>query len=158
MAKVELTTRIAAPIERCFDLALSIDLHTDSVQATGERAIEGVKSGLIALDETVTWRGKHFGMTWEHTSRITALNRPKYFRDTMVTSAFKKFEHEHFFSRASGMTVMKDILTFEAPFGPLGTIVDGLILRAHMNALLIRRNDYIKRVAESEAWRKYLVA
>jgi hypothetical protein len=25
-----------------------------------------------------------------------------------------------------------------------------------MNALLIRRNDYIKRVAQTEDWRKYL--
>jgi ligand-binding SRPBCC domain-containing protein len=132
-------------------------LHADSVQSTGERAIGGTTSGLISLHEVVTWRGRHFGMDWEHTSRITALNRPKYFRDTMVEGAFKNFEHEHFFSRASGMTVMKDILRFEAPGGPLGTIVDGLILRAHMNAFLIRHNDFLKRVAESEDWHKYLI-
>jgi ligand-binding SRPBCC domain-containing protein len=158
MAKVELTTRIDAPIDRCFDLALSIDLHMDSVQASGERAIKGIQSGLIGLNETVTWRGKHFGITWEHTSRVTDYERPKHFRDIMVKGAFKFFIHDHYFSRASGMTVMKDVLLFEAPFGTLGTIVDGLILRAHMNALLMRRNDYIKRVAESENWRKYLLA
>ena len=158
MAKVELTTRIDAPIERCFDLALSIDLHMDSVQASGERAISGVQAGLIGLNETVTWRGRHFGITWEHTSRVTTLERPKHFRDVMVKGAFKYFMHDHYFSRASGMTVMKDVLQFEAPLGALGTIVDGLILRAHMNALLIRRNDYIKRVAQTEDWRKYLLA
>jgi len=39
---IELEIRIAAPIERVFDLARSIDLHVDSTAGTGERAIAGV--------------------------------------------------------------------------------------------------------------------
>ena len=47
MIRIELVTRIAAPIERCFDLARSIDLHMASTDWTGERAIAGVTSELI---------------------------------------------------------------------------------------------------------------
>jgi hypothetical protein len=36
MAIIELTTEIDAPISRVFDLARSIDLHTDSTSETGD--------------------------------------------------------------------------------------------------------------------------
>ncbi len=52
MTKTELTTQINAPIERCFDLARSIDLHIESTKQTGEQAIVGCTSGLIGLGET----------------------------------------------------------------------------------------------------------
>jgi hypothetical protein len=63
MPLIELTTIIAAPIERCFDLARSIDLHKLSTEGTEEEAIAGVTSGLIGKDQQVTWRARHFGIT-----------------------------------------------------------------------------------------------
>jgi len=42
MNKIELYTHIHAPIDRCFDLARSIDLQKLSVKATNEVAIAGV--------------------------------------------------------------------------------------------------------------------
>jgi len=62
---------INAPIERCFDLARDIDFHQRSLTDTGERAIGGVTSGLIALGETVTWEATHFGVRQRLTVRIT---------------------------------------------------------------------------------------
>src|SRR5207249_4791585 len=88
MTRIVLLTSIASPIERCFDLARSIDLHMASTNWSGERAIAGVTSGLIGAWQEVTWRGRHFGFTLTHTSRITAYERPKYFQDCMVRAAF----------------------------------------------------------------------
>lgn len=62
MACLELTTLIAAPVERVFDLARSIDMHQDSMKGSGESAIAGVTSGLIGEGEEVTWRARHFGV------------------------------------------------------------------------------------------------
>lgn len=45
MAVIILKTQIAAPIEKCFDLCRSIDLHLKSMQHTDERAIDGRTSG-----------------------------------------------------------------------------------------------------------------
>ena len=79
MPRIELFTTIHAPIERVFDLARSIDLHSDSLAGTGERAVGGVTAGLIGPGETVTWRARHFGV-WQHlTSRITSFERPVVF-------------------------------------------------------------------------------
>ena len=62
MALIQLTTRIAAPAERVFDLARSIDAHMASTSQSGEKAIAGRTSGLIEEGETVTWEAKHFGV------------------------------------------------------------------------------------------------
>ncbi len=54
MPRIEIETWIAAPTDLCFDLARDIDLHIRSTDGTGERAVEGVTSGLIGLGEFVT--------------------------------------------------------------------------------------------------------
>jgi len=54
MPVIELKTAIKAPVERCFDLSRSIDLHKISTAHTNEEAIAGVTSGLIGPNEWVT--------------------------------------------------------------------------------------------------------
>ena len=76
MAIIELTTEIDAPIGRVFDLARSIDLHTNSTSKTGERAVAGVTSGLIGAGEEVTWRARHFGVWQSLTVRVKCSSRP----------------------------------------------------------------------------------
>jgi ligand-binding SRPBCC domain-containing protein len=156
---IELETRIAAPPERCFLLSLSIDLHTASTAPTRERAIAGVTHGIIGLNQTVTWRGRHFGFMLEHTSLIDRYDRPRYFRDVMVRGHFRSFEHEHFFGQtAENRTLMRDRLHFSAPFGVAGYFAEHFLLRRSFIKFLKQRNAIIRRVAESpaEEWRQYL--
>ena len=60
MAVIRIVTRIAAPMEWCFDLARDIDFHTRSLADTGERAVAGRTTGLIGLgdDGTILLSGK----------------------------------------------------------------------------------------------------
>lgn len=150
-----MTTVIEAPTERCFDLSRSVDLHTASTHRTGERAIAGVTAGLIGLGQEVTWSGRHFGFRVTHTSRITALEFPKYFQDSMVRGMFRSFCHDHYFETSEGRTLMKDVLMFEAPLGLLGRAAERLVLQKHTRRLPERRNVSIRRAAESEKWRDY---
>jgi hypothetical protein len=68
---IRLETLIAASIGECFDLSLSVDAHTASMRASGERAVSGVTSGALKLGDTVTWRARHFGIVFRMTSAIT---------------------------------------------------------------------------------------
>jgi len=155
---IELSTLIAAPIERVFDLARSIDLHTASTAATGERAVAGVTSGLIGSGEQVTWRARHFGVWQSLTSRIEIFERPSHFRDSMVRGAFRRFDHDHFFEPCAEGTRMRDVFDYASPLGILGRLADGLFLERYMRALLSERNRVIKEVAESQdAWRQYVL-
>lgn len=157
MPRIELVLPIAAPPERCFDLSRSIDLHQHSLGASGERAVAGVTAGLIGLGESVTWEATHFGVRQRLTSRITAFDRPHHFRDSMVSGAFRRFDHDHLFEAdGAGGTLMRDVFDFEAPLGPLGRVAEVVFLTRYMRRLLAERNGVVKRVAESEEWRQYV--
>ena len=149
MARIELFTRINAPIQKCFDLARSIDLHMESTKQTGEKAIAGRTAGLIEPGESVTWRAKHFGIWQELTSTITQFDCPNSFTDEMVTGAFKSFRHQHFFDAMGDHTIMKDIFEFESRLGILGKMANVLFLKRYMTNLLTKRNIVIKQAAEA---------
>lgn len=53
MPTINLTTSINAPIQICFDLSRSIELHKISTAHTREKAIDGVTRGLIGINQTV---------------------------------------------------------------------------------------------------------
>ncbi len=157
MPTISLETIIHAPVEVCFDLSRSIDLHVISTEHTGERAIAGVTSGLIGLGECVTWRAKHFGVWQQLSTRITEYERPYYFADEMVIGAFKRFKHEHHFQESgNGITLMRDVFDYTSPLGMLGIVADKLFLKKYMTQLLFERNRMIKHYAESGEWKNLL--
>jgi ligand-binding SRPBCC domain-containing protein len=146
-ARFECATRIRAPIDRVFDLALSIDAHRASMGRFGERAIGGVTSGRIGLGEEVTWRARHLGVTWTMTSRIVELERPMFFVDQQVRGPFAWFRHEHRFASIESGTQMLDAVSFAAPFGLVGRVAE-LALAPYLRRLIERRNRYLKETAE----------
>jgi len=159
VVRLEERTVIRAPIERCFDLARSVEVHLAGNVHWGEAAVAtgGATSGLIGMGQRVTWRARHFGIRQELTSEITAMNRPEYFQDRMIRGAFRSMSHEHFFQSLSrDETEMRDVFSFAAPLGILGRLAELAVLRRYMQALLRERNAVIREIAESEAWRKVL--
>jgi ligand-binding SRPBCC domain-containing protein len=149
MPTIRLETAIAAPPERCFDLSLSVDLHQNSTAGTHERAIAGVKSGVMKLGDTVTWEAVHFGVKQHLTTKVTSYERPSRFTDEMLRGAFQEIVHHHEFISQRLGTLMIDIFTFRAPFGPLGRLAEALFLTRYMKNLLLTRNRYIKQAAEA---------
>src|SRR5688572_2709346 len=63
MHTIHLTTFIAAPVERVFDLARSIEMHKQSMIKHKEEAVAGIRFGLIEKNETVTWKAQHLFRT-----------------------------------------------------------------------------------------------
>ena len=160
MVTLEDLTVIRAPIERCFDLARSVEVHLAGNVHSGEAAVAtggGVTSGLIGMGQRVNWRAKHFGVWHSLTSEITAMDRPGHFEDTMVQGVFRFMKHGHSFRSLSGEeTEMKDVFRFAAPLPVLGRLAEIAFLRRYMQALLRERNAVIKEIAESSEWERYV--
>ena len=156
MPVIEIELTIDAPIERVFDLARCIDLHETTMSKHREKAVGGTMKGLINLNETVTWEATHFGVKQNLTSKITAFECPRHFRDSMVKGAFKRFDHDHFFEQTGEQTLMRDVFDYESPLGILGGIADALFLEKYMREMLTERNRLIKKIAETDDWRKFL--
>lgn len=148
MTTIKLETEINAPIQTVFDLNRNIDMHKLSTSKSKETAIAGVTSGLINQGETVTWRGKHFGIYLTHKSLISQMEFPHSFIDEMVEGKFKSFKHQHVFYEKEGKTIMEDQIEYETPFGIFGSVFDTLILKNHLTTFIKERNEFIKRTAE----------
>jgi len=153
MPSIHLTTFVAAPIERVFDLSRSIDLHKKSMAHTNEQAIAGTTSGLIELQETVTWKAKHLFKTRVMRVKITEMKKPFLFTDEMVEGDFKSMKHEHHFKKVENGTLMIDLFSFSAPYGNIGNVASKIYLTNYLKKLLEHRNQIIKEYAESEKWR-----
>jgi ligand-binding SRPBCC domain-containing protein len=149
MTTINIITKVSAPIQKVFDINRNIDIHQKSASKTNEVAIAGVTSGLINLNETVTWRGKHFGIYLTHKSRMTAMNFYDYFVDEMEEGKFKSFRHEHFFEEKDGITTMTDKLCYETPFGVFGQLFDYLFLKKYLTRFLLERNRVLKELSEN---------
>jgi ligand-binding SRPBCC domain-containing protein len=145
-----LETIIYAPVQICFDLSRSIDLHMKTAEHTGEKAVAGRTSGLIESGEFVTWKAKHFGLWQQMTVKISAMEIPFYFKDEMTRGPFLSMHHEHIFSFSQDRTTMVDKFNYTVPYGIAGMLFNKIILRRHMTNLLGRRNSMIKLIAESD--------
>ncbi|WP_426996713.1 SRPBCC family protein [Pseudarthrobacter sp. N5] len=140
-------TESAIPRERLFDLARSIDAHVDSMDSSGERAVDGVTSGLIGEGQDVTWRARHFGVPLTMTSRVTSLQFPERFVDAQVKGPFKSFRHVHEFEATDAGSIMTDRVAFTAPFGVLGRLAEKLVLRRYLERLIAARGLYLAGLA-----------
>ena len=156
MPIIKTTLIIDAPIELAFDLSRSIEFHAHTQKSQDEEAVGGVTSGLINLNQKVTWRARHFGISQYLTARISQFNRPYHFRDTMENGAFKRFDHDHFFEVNDGKTIMTDVFDYDSPYNIFGKIFDLLILKRYMTNFFIKRNNMIKCALESNEWKNYL--
>lgn len=150
MTTINLSTKIKAPIKIIFDLSRNIDVHKLSTAKSNETAIDGVTSGLINVNETVTWRGKHFGFYLTHKSIIPAMNPYDYFVDEMVEGKFKSFKHEHSFIDGNGFVMMIDKIQYETPYGIFGKLFDVLILKKYLTNFITERNKILKELAENQ--------
>lgn len=148
MTTIKLHTTINASIEDTFDLSRDIDFHVRSAFSTNETAIDGKKTGVIGLGETVTWRGKHFGVYLTHTSKITQCTFPTQFTDEMIKGHFKEYIHHHYFKQENDRTIMTDVVIYGVPYGVFGQLFDRFFLKKHLKKFLEHRNIAIKDTLE----------
>jgi ligand-binding SRPBCC domain-containing protein len=146
---------INAPIERCFQLSTNIAL---TGRTLGMRPIEGKTDGMIAEGDSLIWAGWKFGFPQMHESLITGFERPVYFQDTMGRGRFSRFQYDHHLVEIDGHTLLNDKLRFSLPFGLPGRLVARYIVVPYLCRVLRRRMLLLKRLAETQEWRRYLVA
>ncbi|ONI83570.1 cyclase [Saccharothrix sp. ALI-22-I] len=150
MTRFEVVTAIAAPPQRVFDVSLDVEVHTASMADAAERAVGGVTSGRLRPGDTVTWQATHFGLRWRMTSRISAFDPPRHFVDEQVRGPFRRWHHAHHFEPdGHGGTLMRDVVDFAAPLGPLGVVAEFAVLNRYMPRLISARNEHVKAVAEA---------
>ena len=148
MGSIRLETVIKAPIERCFDLARSVDVHIASTAMTNERVVAGKSHGLLGLGESVTWEGRHFGVRLRQRATITRFDPPHVFIDESNSGPLRAMRHTHQFVKERDRTLMVDTFEYELPLGGFGRIADRLVIERHLKRFLQERASFLKAAAE----------
>lgn len=156
MPFIHLTSFIAAPRDRVFDLCRSINLQKASMKEYNGSIIDGKMTGLLEVTDSVTWTMRL--LMKQRVLRIgtTKLSRPEFYVDEQEKGDFKLLKHEHFFKEADNGTIMIDQLHYEISKGLIGKMIDHLYLENYIKVLLEKRNLLIKQVAEGNLWKQYL--
>lgn len=139
MANLVLETHIDAPADICFDLARD------------PRVNPGMSAppGPITLGQHVTFETVRFGIRGRLTVAVVELDRPHRFVDEMTDGWFGSFTHAHDLIAKDGGTLLRDTLTWTSPFGIFGKLIDGFVLKRHLEALVKLRNKKLKALAEA---------
>ncbi|QDU35092.1 hypothetical protein KS4_31700 [Poriferisphaera corsica] len=148
---MNIQTVISAPIETCFELACNVDFHK-SLDTNSERIIGGKTSGMLQIDDQITWESTHFGIKQKFVSKITALTSPTHLQDVMVEGAFKSYTHDHYFEKIDDIhTRMNDIIQYEVPMWAIGRLMEIGFMNKYLHNLIESRCNAIKEKAEQIA-------
>lgn len=83
-------------------------------------------------------------------TEITRIKHHEHFIDDQRVGPFALWHHQHHFRELSpGRTEMRDILHYQAPLGPLGTIADKLFVHHQVKGIFTAREEAIKRLFPS---------
>lgn len=152
MPTIHLTTFLAAPPERVFDLCRSINLHKRYLSKIKGIIVGGVTSGLMVMGDTVTWKADYLSKTRVLKLKMTSFDRMHSFTVEQASGDFKTMQHEQFFKPVRNGTIVITLFHFEIKYGIMGTIFNKYYLTGHMRNLLEQRNKLIKEYAESQKW------
>ncbi|GGG66634.1 SRPBCC family protein [Edaphobacter dinghuensis] len=147
---------VNAPIERCFLLSTSLELVKQSLKMNLVAGASTRTSGLVEGGDRLTWQGWVFGLPHRHETLISKYERPDYFQDAMERGRFRRFQHDHFFTEIGGRTLLNDKIRFSLPLGALTRPLGQWVVTPYMSRLLRHRLELLKRVAESDEWKRYL--
>jgi ligand-binding SRPBCC domain-containing protein len=153
---IRFETWINAPVERCFQIALHVEMHNSGVRKRAQKAVGGVTSGRLSEGDVVTLESRQFGRQLRYTCRVEKVRPYSYFREVRVDGALSRFEHDHHFAPMDDGTRMREEITFSVPWGVLGRMATKMFVKSRLTELMVARSLEIKRVAESEDWARLL--
>ena len=156
MARIHLTTFIAAPVERVFDLSRHLALYRLVFQSRKEKLTSGAASTLIAKGETVSIIAKHAGRSRMIMLKVTSLQRPAMFVEEQVKGDLQSFRHEHHFKPVDNGTILIDIVEFGLPKDIIGKVFGKMYFRKYIEELIKKRTELVRSYAETEKWRAVL--
>lgn len=72
-------------------------------------------------------------------TEITQIRDKAFFIDDQRVGPYALWHHQHHFEARDGGTLMKDILHYQVPFGPLGTLVNALFVERTVDQIFAYR-------------------
>lgn len=87
-----------------------------------------------------------FGMKTNWVTEITQVTPGSYFVDEQRVGPYKMWHHQHFLEPKDGGTLMTDIISYQVPFGFLGSLANGIIVKRKLEEIFEYRNKALKEL------------
>lgn len=79
------------------------------------------------------------GIPMRWVTEITHVRENRYFVDEQRIGPYRMWHHEHSIERIDGGVLMKDIVSYQPPFGPIGQIANSLFIRRQLQKIFSYR-------------------
>ena len=93
---------------------------------------------------TYRLRIRGFPILWK--SRIEEWKENEFFIDIQVRGPYAKWNHMHMFEEKDGGTVIKDRVIYRIPFGWIGRMVAGRMVRTDLRRIFQYRRQIIEQI------------
>lgn len=114
---------------------------TQMLDLTGELGVaEGARQ---------TLRVRKFGVVMEWRAHLTEVQPPRQFRDTAEKSPFASWTHLHEFLPHPDGALLRDTVDYRMPLGPLGWLVDVLLIRRDVESIFRHRHEATRQALAS---------
>ena len=81
-------------------------------------------------------------------TRIEAWDPPRSFRDVQLKGPYRRWVHTHTLTAVEGGTRVDDVVEYQLPFGPLGRLAHGWLVRPELNPIFAHRRVAIDAIFE----------
>ncbi|MDQ2659625.1 MAG: SRPBCC family protein [Verrucomicrobiota bacterium] len=89
-----------------------------------------------------------FGIPMSWLTEITQVQKPHYFVDEQRVGPYAVWHHEHFFRALDDhRTELRDRVHYVPPFGPIGAIVNRLVIARQLQRIFDFREAQLERLA-----------
>ena len=92
-----------------------------------------------------------FGVPLRWRTHITVWEPGVRFVDEQESGPYAVWRHTHAFEAEDGATVVRDVVEYALPFGPLGRLVRALFVARTLGRIFDYRRDAIRRLLERAA-------
>lgn len=72
-------------------------------------------------------------------TEITHVDKPRFFVDEQRKGPYSMWHHEHHFKPVEGGVEMTDLVHYEVPLGPLGTVAHNLFIKKELRKIFTYR-------------------
>jgi ligand-binding SRPBCC domain-containing protein len=84
------------------------------------------------------------GIKTNWVTEITHVVDKKFFVDEQRIGPYKMWHHQHHLREENGVVIMKDIVTYEPPFGFLGAIANSVLIRKKLTEIFDFRTKAVE--------------
>lgn len=83
-------------------------------------------------------------MNWM--TEITQIRHHEFFIDDQRAGPYAIWHHQHHFKAIEGGTEMTDILHYQVPFGPIGSIANWLFVERMVEQIFVHREEAVREM------------